>query len=163
MVDSLHKAYILLGSNISPIENMRKAVNLLCKAGVVSKLSTVWETMAVGSSGPNFLNAVVLLNTNLTILELKEQSLYPIETLLGRIRTRDKNAPRPIDLDIIIFDDEIQDLNVWTRIHICVPMAEIAPGMIHPDSKRSLDEVADSLLLSGWAKPHPEIHLGENC
>ena len=163
MVGTLHKAYILLGSNISPIENMRKAVNLLCRAGAVSKLSTVWETKAVDSSGPNFLNAAVLLGTNLTVLELKEQTLYPIEALLGRVRTWDKNAPRTIDLDTIIFDDKIQDLNVWTRIHISVPMVEIAPGLIHPDSKKSLDEVAASLLQSGWAKPHPEIHLVEKC
>ncbi len=56
---------------------------------------------------PNFLNAAVLIETDLTAAELKEQVLQVIERELGRVRTADKNAPRTIDLDIALFGDQV--------------------------------------------------------
>ena len=163
MEESSHQAYILLGSNISPVENLRKAVGLLCSLGAVKRISGVWETLAVGSDGPNFLNAALLLQTALTKVELKRQMLAPVENTLGRLRTEDKNAPRTIDLDIIIYDDIILDPNIWTRTHIALPMLEIAPNLTHPDSKKGLDEIASALIQGGWATIHPEIRLVNYC
>ena len=70
-----------------------------------------WETQAVGSPGPNFLNTAVKITTGLEMSALKLSVLRSVEQELGRVRTSDKNAPRTIDLDIIVFDDEICESN----------------------------------------------------
>ena len=62
----------------------------------------MWETPPVGSRGSNFLNAALLIRTTLTSGLLKSLVLRPIEIQMGRVRTANKNAPRPIDLDILV-------------------------------------------------------------
>lgn len=99
--DQRHRACLLLGSNIQPEENLRRAVELLRQYFVVEKVSAAWETPAVGSDGPDFLNAAVVIHTSLDPWQLKERFLRPLEAQLGRVRTADKNAPRTIDIDIV--------------------------------------------------------------
>lgn len=136
---------------------------MLCHDGVVERISTIWETESVGSNGPNFLNAAALLITSMTIGQLKNQSLHPFEDLLGRIRVQDKNAPRTIDLDLIVFDNEILEMDLWTILHIALPVSEIASHLTHPKTKRSLGEIAVDLTHKVWAKHHPEIDLSDLC
>lgn len=92
-MSKLHSVYLSLGSNVEPEANLPKAIELLSQYGRVQAVSDAWESLAVGSSGPNFLNASVHLLTDIEPSELKSRVARPIETALGRVRTEDKNAP----------------------------------------------------------------------
>jgi 2-amino-4-hydroxy-6-hydroxymethyldihydropteridine diphosphokinase len=122
-----HRACLLLGSNIQPEKNLLKALYLLRKNFQVEQVSRVWESAAVGSAGPNFLNAAVIIRTSLDLRQLKEGYLRPLEARLGRVRTMDKNTSRTIDIDIVAWDADIVDANVWKYAHAAVPVAELMP------------------------------------
>ena len=142
-----HRACLLLGSNIQPEENLRKAVNLLRQNFQVEQVSGVWESAAVGSQGPNFLNAAVIIRTSLKPQQLKDGFLRPFEARLGRVRTIDKNAPRTIDIDIILFDGQVIDPGLWQHVHQAMPVSEIYPGC-RDERGRILRETARSLAMS---------------
>ena len=127
--------------------------------GYVSQVSSVWETEAVGSPGPSFLNAAVAYQTPYTPATLKDRVLRHIETQLGRIRTADKNAPRPIDLDLIIFDGQVLETELWKRLYMARPLAQLLPNLSHPITGRTLQSVADGLHDQQSATSHPEIEL----
>ena len=80
-----------------------------------------------------------------------------IEQELGRIRTFDKFAPRTIDLDTIIFDNCIIDPELWTQNFIALPISEIRPDIINPNTNQTLQQTALSFRNSAFAKPfHPK-------
>ena len=153
----MHQAYLSLGSNIQPETNLPKAVDLLPEYGEIRKVSNVWESEAVGSAGPNFLNACVLLITPLSFLELKEQVLRPIESKLGRKRSEDKFAPRTIDIDILIFDDKSCNDKFWNQAFVVVPLAEIYPEFQNPLTHERVTETATRFRQSVWMETRPEI------
>jgi 2-amino-4-hydroxy-6-hydroxymethyldihydropteridine diphosphokinase len=157
--EPLHLVYLSLGSNIDPAANLKKTVKLLGAVGQILAVSSVWETEAVGTKSPNFLNAAVAYQTPYVRITLKDLILHRIEDQLGRVRTADKNAARPIDLDIIIFDNEISDAELWAHLYIACPFAELIPELRHPFSGKSLLEVANELHCGGCAILHPEIKL----
>ena len=127
MKQSVHRVGLLLGSNVKPEKNLPLAVNLLQRQLTILQISSVWESKAVGSDGANVLNAAMLVLTSLKAEILKEQVLRPLEAQLGRVRTKDKNAPRTIDLDILLFDEQLLDPGLWQYAYRAVPMAEILP------------------------------------
>ncbi len=127
MKPSQHRICLLLGSNIAPEINLRQAITFLCQHVTMMQTSSVWESRAIGSNGPNFLNAAVLATTALGAVTLKEQVLRPVEARMGRIRTRDRNAPRTIDIDLILFGQQLLDSSLWDYAHSAVPVAEILP------------------------------------
>jgi 2-amino-4-hydroxy-6-hydroxymethyldihydropteridine diphosphokinase len=139
----MHEVFILLGSNILPAENLHKALAYLGEAGKIKAVSNIWETGPVGSSGPNFLNTAACLQTDYEAEALKWQVLRPIEAKMGRVRSEDKYAPRPIDLDILVFDGEVVDDNLWERFFAAIPLAELIPGLRHPQTGQLLKELTD--------------------
>lgn len=141
--------YIILGSNIDPQSNLPLAVQLLRETHPVLKISSVWETPPVGTIGASFLNAAVLIQTHLEIEQLKLGVLREIEARLGRIRTADKNAPRTMDMDIIIYDNQVVDEELWILPHLAVPLAEIAGDLKLPGSVVTLQSIANRFLASG--------------
>jgi len=155
----MHTACLLLGSNIRPWVNLQRAVILLRRNCEVKAISSVWETQAVGSSGPNFLNAAVLITTHLEIQEFRLQVIACIETTLGRVRTQDKYADRTIDIDILIFDDILRDSNLWVHGFMALPTAELLPSLINPETGKTLSETAASIRQQIIAFRHPDIHL----
>jgi 2-amino-4-hydroxy-6-hydroxymethyldihydropteridine diphosphokinase len=152
-----HRVVILIGSNISPAENLKNAYYLLCRQTTIIDISQVWENAAVGSPGPNFLNTAVMVQTPLSAARLKDEILHSIENQLGRIRTQDKNSPRTIDLDIILFDQQVLDQNIWSRLHIALPVSELVPDIANPFDGKTLAEIAHTLQKTNWAEHHPEI------
>ena len=158
---SEHQVCLLLGSNIQPDRNLPLAIASLRNCLIILRLSSVWETPPVGSNGPNFLNAALLAQTPLEQNALKLQILIPLETKMGRLRTADKNAARPIDLDIILFDREILDPTLWHFAHRAVPMAEIQPD-IRSDAGETLKEAAAKFISSGSIRLRPEVVLQNN-
>jgi len=161
------RVFIALGSNINPEYNMREAVQRLSSRCRLLAVSPVYETAPVGKTDqPNFLNAAVLIETDLTAAELKAQMLQVIEQELGRVRAEDKNAPRTIDLDIALFDDQVLDLgqrhipdpDILNYPHIAVPLADLAPQRRHPETGQTLLEIAQGLPASGLVR-RPDVVL----
>jgi 2-amino-4-hydroxy-6-hydroxymethyldihydropteridine diphosphokinase len=145
--------FITLGSNIEPEKNLPRAVRRLAERFTLRAVSRVYRTAPLGSTAQaDFLNAAVLIETNLPPLVLKYDVLRPLEASLGRVRGADKNAPRTIDLDIalyggLILDDPahritIPDPEIITRAHLALPLADLAPDFVHPLAGRRLAEIA---------------------
>jgi 2-amino-4-hydroxy-6-hydroxymethyldihydropteridine diphosphokinase len=155
----VHQVVIGLGSNISPTENLKSSLYLLSRQVPINAISGVWQTPALGSPGPDFLNAAVLISTPLSAEELQNNILRPIEDLLGRIRTKDRNAPRTIDLDILIYDDQMLDQEIWNYAHMGVPVAEILPAYQDPQSGDNAIQIAEHLRKSSKIKKSSlELH-----
>jgi 2-amino-4-hydroxy-6-hydroxymethyldihydropteridine diphosphokinase len=147
----MNRAYLSLGSNIEPDRYLPAAVEFLGRYGRVSAASTVWETRPLGSAEQaNFLNAVVLLETGLSAQDLREEAIPAIEAELGRVRTADKKAARTIDLDIMLFNEAVMQLGrrripdpeILERPFVAIPLAEIAPEYVHPETGQTLRAIA---------------------
>lgn len=146
-----NRAYLSLGSNIEPVRNIKAALQLLAQQCTLLAVSTIWETEPLGlQEQANFLNGAVIIETELSAPELKALVLQRIEQVLGRVRGANKYAPRPIDLDIILFNDEVFEFEGYTipspevleRSFVVIPLAEIAPDYIHPITGQTLQEIA---------------------
>lgn len=146
----LNRAYLLLGSNSDKERNIVSAVRWLAAAGDIVAVSSVYETAPVGNPNQeSFLNAAVVIETPLSAEVLKREVLGPIEDRLGRRRTVDKNAPRTIDIDIALFNDEVLDPEISTRAHLAVPLAEVAPDYRHAPTRKTLSQIAAELPQAG--------------
>jgi 2-amino-4-hydroxy-6-hydroxymethyldihydropteridine diphosphokinase len=148
-----NNAILLLGSNIQPEDNIKKALDLLAEQVDISQRSRIWETGAVGSSGPNFLNVAVEIETPLSAVDIKQEVITPIENRLKRVRTQDKYAPRTMDIDIILYNGEVLDSDLWKKAFVAIPVSELLPGLIHPTRKTALSLIAEELKSSAFAEP----------
>jgi 2-amino-4-hydroxy-6-hydroxymethyldihydropteridine diphosphokinase len=137
------RAYVGLGANLGDRERtLREAVEALAAAeGVeVVAVSTVRETEPVGvGEQPLFLNGAVELGTTLTARELLEV-LLAVEQRFGRVRAPGEHGPRTLDLDLLLYGDEVIEEPGLTvphpRLHerrfVLEPLAELAPGLVVP-------------------------------
>lgn len=147
----MNKAYLSLGSNRGDRSaNLEKAVNLLSEwAGNIIRISSIYETPPWKMKDKtDFLNQALLLETALPPLELID-TIILIESMMGRQRTNIKYESRIIDIDILLFNDEIINAGELTVPHplmherrfVLEPLAEIAPGFIHPVIKKNIIEL----------------------
>jgi 2-amino-4-hydroxy-6-hydroxymethyldihydropteridine diphosphokinase len=139
---------ISLGSNIDKERQLPAALALLDAYPrlTVLSVSPVLQTAAVGADGqpaaqPAFHNQAVLAETSLAQDELRAL-LRAIETQLGRVRTPDKFAPRPIDLDLSAFGETLADPAVLRYAHVAIPLAAVAPTWVHAATGTTLAEIA---------------------
>jgi 2-amino-4-hydroxy-6-hydroxymethyldihydropteridine diphosphokinase len=162
-----NRVFVALGSNIEPERNIREAVRLLVSRCRLIAVSPVYQTKPVGKTDqPDFLNGAALIETELGAAEFKAQVLEDIEQTLGRVRSADKNAPRTIDLDITLFNDQVFDLgfrhipdrDLLRYPHIAVPVSDLAPQYVHPESGETLKEIAERLSPESLL-PRPDIEL----
>ncbi|MFF5380183.1 2-amino-4-hydroxy-6-hydroxymethyldihydropteridine diphosphokinase [Pedobacter suwonensis] len=135
-------AYLLLGGNLGDrVANLKKAIELLNdRVGGVLSVSSLYETAAWGKTDqPAFLNQAVALQTRLSALEVLDLALN-IEQELGRVR-KDKWGERLIDIDLILFGNQVINIpdklqvphpHMQHRKFVMEPLAEIAPGVLHP-------------------------------
>jgi 2-amino-4-hydroxy-6-hydroxymethyldihydropteridine diphosphokinase len=157
----MHTVYLIMGSNIDPVQNTRRAVALLAERVAIQAISTCWQTPPVGTDGPHFINTALCVQTDLALEALKTGVLRAVERALGRVRTADKYAPRPIDLDIVIYDGQIIESALWTLAYLALPVAELLPDLKHPTSDRRLADIAEDLRRAGTAHPLQDILTGE--
>lgn len=147
--------YIALGSNMGDRLNyLEKALSCFKQYHQLElkKASSVYETPPWGKTDQSpFLNCVLEIDTSFTPQMLLE-TLREIERQLGRER-KEKWGPRTIDLDILLYGDEIINTTDLTiphprmsqRAFVMIPLIEIAPDLIHPVFKKTMKELADLL------------------
>lgn len=148
-----HLAYLSMGSNVGDREvRLREAQARLAAAGRVVAVSSLYETEPVEfTEQPWFLNCAVALETEKTAPELMA-AILKIEQEMGRRRVQ-KKGPRLIDIDILLFGNEIVDSAelriphpaMHQRRFVLEPLAEIGPHVLHPVLKRTIRELGDAL------------------
>ena len=149
-MNDFHLAYLNLGSNIQPETNLPKAVELLSAFGEIVKISQVWESEPVGTTGNNYLNACVKFKTSIPLSDMKEKIIHPIENQLGRQRGADKFAPRSMDIDLILFDDEALNAAIWDLGFVVVPLSDLYPDYRKTKTGESVLEIATRLRREVW-------------
>ncbi len=152
------RAYVALGSNIRPADNLKRAVELLADRLRVVAISTVYETEPEGGRDqPVFYNCVVAVETDLPPAELRRSVLRPIEDRLGRTRDEDKFASRTIDLDLILHDGlAASDPDIGERPYVALPLLELDPALKLPDTGQHISDIAQRLGSAG-IRPLPEF------
>lgn len=165
-----NRAYLTLGSNIDPEENLRRVVGLLAKRCRVLAVSRVYETAPVGDTAQaDFLNAAVLVETELEAPALKAGILLPLENELGRVRIKNKNAPRTIDVDIALFNRDvlevgyrhIPDPEILKFGHLALPLADLEPDYRHPETGQTLAEIAAGFVGRDDSSVRSDVHLDD--
>ena len=140
--------YLSLGTNQgNKLENLQNAINEIDdKVGAIQKISSVYKTPAWGFDGDDFYNICIKVSTNLEAKALLN-SLLGIENNLGRRRSSKKGYQnRNIDIDILLFDDEIifsktlivPHPKMLSRKFVLLPLSEIASTLIHPIEKKQI-------------------------
>ena len=138
------KVYVGLGSNLSdPQKQIQLAVDALKKINTcqLTRLSSLYFSRPMGPQDqPDYMNAVAEITTVLSPLSLLDE-LQSIENLAGRVRKDNRWGARILDLDILLFDNEIinhERLSVphyglELREFVLLPLAEISPELILPN------------------------------
>ena len=146
----MNKTYLLLGSNMGNNKALLSsaAVQIVKKIGSITRKSSLYSTAAWGNTRqPDFLNQVIIVETELTAMQTM-QNILNIEKKMGRVRTV-KNAPRIIDIDILFFNKEIivnKDLavphpQIQNRRFALVPLNQLSPNLSHPVLKKSIHQL----------------------
>lgn len=145
--DFMNTGYLLIGGNLgNRKENlMHSCILIEQECGIITQKSSVYETAAWGyTDQPAFYNQVIVLQTKLSATELLS-CLLDIEKKCGRIR-KEKMGPRTVDIDILLFNNEIIHEETLTVPHpalaqrrfALVPLNEVAPDYIHPVLKKTI-------------------------
>ncbi|NNN45888.1 MULTISPECIES: 2-amino-4-hydroxy-6-hydroxymethyldihydropteridine diphosphokinase [Vibrio] len=159
-------AYIAVGSNLGdPVKQAKQAIEALKKLPQSQFIaaSSLYSSTPMGPQDqPDYINAVVAIDTQLSPLELLDCT-QAIEQQQGRVRKTERWGPRTLDLDIILYGQQVIDSERLTVPHygmnvrefVLYPLYEIAPNLQFPDGTKlsdQLNQVAQN-GLSIWPSP----------
>jgi dihydroneopterin aldolase/2-amino-4-hydroxy-6-hydroxymethyldihydropteridine diphosphokinase len=145
--------FVSVGSNIDPEKNVTRALRLLDQEVGIRGVSTFYRTPALNRpQDPPFINGVIEVGDALDPFALKKV-LQRTERALGREHDADSFAPRTLDLDLLLYGDLVSSSDALMLPHpdirerpfVAVPLLELAPDLILPDSRQSLRWVMKSL------------------
>lgn len=150
MNEAAHNAWLGIGSNVEPERNIVAGIAALRAAFGDVQLSPVYRSVAVGFQGRDFLNLAAAIRTTLQPLALKAW-LNELERRHGRRRDVPKFSDRTLDIDILLYDDlwlvspelQLPRAEILQYAHVLRPLAELAPGRIHPVAGRTLADLWD--------------------
>ena len=139
------KAYLSLGSNQQPETNLRSAFAALRARFGEGIASVVYRFPAVGFDGPDFLNAAAVIESDLDPFALNDW-LHALEDAHGRDRSGPRFGDRPLDIDIVFYDDLVLEgaghlqlpREELKHAFVLKPLAEIAPDFVDPRGGRTL-------------------------
>lgn len=143
-----HVACLSLGSNIQPEQHLAAALAALRAAFDVVAVSPLYRTTAVGFDGADFLNAAAVVHTVLSPQALNDW-LHALEDRHGRDRSGPRFGDRPLDIDIVLFDESVLEGPGNLRIprpelqHVFVlkPLADIAAKVVVPGTGCTVGEL----------------------
>jgi 2-amino-4-hydroxy-6-hydroxymethyldihydropteridine diphosphokinase len=168
MNSQLFTVYLGLGSNLEDRrQHLDMAIDFLKERLKIEKVSPIYDTAPINLPGqPRFLNMVVQISTRLnanTLLFVAKG----IEAKLGRVPL---NTPRPIDIDILFFGDQIINTppqlvvphpRLAERAFVLVPLADIAPDLLHPCNKKTVKQMLETVQgkeeVKLWADPNKPL------
>jgi len=146
--------YFGLGSNLGDRQyNLDRALDFLTQRLRVEKVSSVYDTEPLGNTNqPRFLNRVCQVSTGLEPLALLTL-IKGIESKMGRL-PHTSNLPRPIDIDILFYSDQVIETpklviphpRLTERAFVLIPLAEIAPDLVHPVTGKTINELMKSAI-----------------
>jgi 2-amino-4-hydroxy-6-hydroxymethyldihydropteridine diphosphokinase len=148
------KAYVGVGSNIRPKAHIEKALTELTGSVTVTALSTFYWTEPLSAKPQNlYLNGVWQIQVDRSPVSFKDEVLAAIERRLHRIRTTDTYVSRTIDLDLLLYGNLVvqegtlvlPDPDIYTRPFIALPLLELDPGLVLPDTKIQLSQIAKTM------------------
>ncbi len=155
-----HTVYLALGANLGKRDaNLRSALALFSPEIKIRRVSPVYETEPWGyHDQPAFLNQVCEAETELSARDLLDY-LKQIEARLGRQATF-RNGPRLIDLDVLFYDDQVIDTGelviphprLHERAFVMVPLADLAPELVHPVLNRTIAGLLQAVERAGISK-----------
>jgi 2-amino-4-hydroxy-6-hydroxymethyldihydropteridine diphosphokinase len=144
--------YVSVGSNIDKAKNINAGLNSLREMFGELSVSPIYETAAVGFDGDNFYNLVVGFESDLSVHAVF-QILRELEFKHGRSSNSQKFSPRSLDLDLLLYGDEIIDDGILKLprddiekyAFVLQPLADIAPNLIHPIHQKTYRKMLKSL------------------
>jgi 2-amino-4-hydroxy-6-hydroxymethyldihydropteridine diphosphokinase len=159
-------ALVCLGSNYSADSNLPRAVTKLGCIGKIISASAVYESPPIGHCGGNYLNAVVRVDTCLSVTDIR-RLLKTIETEMGRTRESKQKGAITIDLDLCMLGSQVmhaKDIcvpsrDILTREYLAKGCAQVMPGAVYPGTEISLAEIARILFGTMNLVPRPDVVL----
>ena len=139
--------FLGIGSNESPEENLRLAIRELGNRYGHLDLSPIYKSASVGFDGPDFLNLVARFESDVSVFSICAE-IELIHNLAGRKRGSDKWGSRPLDIDVLLYNDLILDErpvhvprdDILEYSFVLRPIAELAPSQVHPVTGRTMLE-----------------------
>src|SRR5512139_3580408 len=138
-------AYISGGSNVEPERHLTLAARELKRSFPGARFSHSYRNRAIGFEGPDFINFAAELPVQGDAASMRRE-LQRIESLCGREPGAPRWAPRSMDLDVLLFGDQVFSVpglvvprpDLLKRAFVLGPLAELAPGLLHPVEHRTL-------------------------
>jgi len=140
--------YVGIGSNIARHKHVEAAIGELRALDDELRISTIYECEAVGFESQPFYNLVVEMKTRLDLTEFSRQ-LRDIEFKWGRVVDAGKLEPRTVDLDIILFGEQISQQtpelprsDIFKYAFVLQPLLELCPQLVVPNDGRTIEQIA---------------------
>lgn len=156
------RVYVSIGTNQRREASLRKALAALRARHGTLELSPVYEAQPVGFIGAPFLNLVARFETG-EALDVLRDGLRGIETACGRVRRGKRFGPRPMDIDVLIYGDlldeagsDVPRAEMLEQAYVLRPLSDLDPTARHPRLRETFAELRERLALdesglSPWA------------